>query len=226
MTTKDSAIFTGIYGIPEAARYLAITPPLTNGNKVSTARLRYWIRTSIPQIKEPVFPTRQRLITFLDLISMRMVAVLRSRNIKLREIRNTEAWLLKEFGIQYPLASHGFWTCDSHIFLKFEEHILLTASKFGQQAMTFIKDWLREVELDMTFDAEELANSWLIYKGIRINPKIQFGEPCIDGTRIPISSLWSNFQAGDKPETIAKGYELSVSQVQYAIQWEQRLVTT
>jgi len=218
--------FTGMYGIPEAALYLSKTPPLTNGNSVNPARLRYWIRTSIPQIAPPIFPTRQRLITFLDLVSMRMIAVLRSRNVKLREIRYTERYLKTDFGLKYPFASRQLWTHGSHVFIKFEEHILLAASKFGQQAMDFIKDWLREVELDMTFDELDLASSWSTYQYICLDPTIQFGAPCIDGTRIPTRSIWNKIKAGDSPDVVAALYDLNITQVQYAIQWEQRIGTT
>lgn len=216
---------TGLYSIPESAKLLANTPPLTNGNKVNYPRLRYWISTSVPHIESPIYPTRKRLVSFVNLISMRMVAVLRSRGVKLKEIKTTETWLEKEFGIVYPLASKGLWTCDSHIYIKFKEN-LLAASKYGQKAMDFIRDWLSEVELDMTFDMDDVANSWTPYQGISINPIIQFGEPCISGTRIPTSSIWSNRIAGDSPETIAKAHDIDGALVVNAIDWEKRLVAT
>ena len=222
---RKSPIYSGLYGIPESARYLANTPPLINGNRVETAKLRYWIKTSVPPIQEVEFPSRQRLISFLDLISMRMIAILRSRKIALEEIRNTEIWLRKDLGIPSPLASKGLWTYGHHIYIKFEEHIL-AASKFGQQAMDFVRSWLSEVEIDMTFDSNELADTWLIYKDIRLNPKIQFGEPCIDGTRIPISTIWSNYIAGDTVKTISCAHNLNVPQVESVIDWEKRFVAT
>jgi len=216
--------FTGVYGIPEAALYLSNTPPLTNGHKISSALLRYWIRTSIPLVASPTFPTRQRLITFLDLVSIRMIAILRSRNVKLRELRYTEKYLRKEFGLQRPFASRPLWTCSSHIFIEFEEY-LLAASKFGQRAMDFIKNWLSEVEIDMTFDESDIASSWCPYEYICLDPTIQFGAPCIDGTRIPTRSIWNKIKAGDNVEVMAALYDLSTVQVQSAIQWEQRIGT-
>ena len=92
--------------------------------------------------------------------------------------------------------------------------------------MDFMRDWLSEVELDMTFDMDDIANSWTPYQGISINPIIQFGEPCISGTRIPTSSIWSNRIAGDSPETIAKAHDIDMALVVNAIDWEKRLVAT
>lgn len=216
--------FVGMYGIPEAARYLIVTPPLANGHKLDPSRLRYWIRTSVPRIAPPIYPTRQRLITFLDLVSMRMVAVLRSRGIKLQEIRNTETWLRREFGLEWPFASRDLWTFGSDVFIEFADY-LIAASRFGHITMRFIEDWLRKVELDMTFDVDDIASSWSPYNDVCLDPKIQFGEPCIDGTRIPTCAILSKVKAGDAPEIVATLYDVNITQIEHAIQWEERLVT-
>lgn len=220
----NSNLFSGIYGIPEAATYLSNTPPLTNGHRVNPAKLRYWIRTSVPHVAPSIFPTRQRLITFLDLVSMRMIVVLRSRRIKLREIRKAEDFLQKEFGFDFPFASKPLWTYGSHIYIEFEEH-LLSVSKYGQDTMDFVKKWLAKVEVDMTFDERDLASSWLLRSGVRIDPKIQIGEPCIDGTRVPTSAVLNTVKAGDSLEVVAKSFGLNLAQVQNALQWEQRIAT-
>lgn len=226
MTAIDTApSFAGIYGIPEVARYLAVSPPLTNGHKVPTARLRYWIRTSVPHILPTEYPTRQRFITFPDLVSMRMVAMLRSEGVKLHEIRTTEKYLRKEFDLQWPFATRSLWTYGHHVFICFEEK-LLTVSKFGQQAMGFVKGWLKEIKPDMTFDKNDLASTWFPYDGICLNPKIQFGEPCIEGTRVTTRTIWSNFKAGDSLDAISTLYELDISQMKNAVEWERRLDTT
>jgi len=181
MTTKigtNSPSFLGIYGIPEAALYLGVSPPLTNGRKVSVAKLRYWVRTSVPYVSASAYPTRQRFVTFLDLVSMRMVAMLRSEGVKLHEIRTTEQYLRKEFDLQWPFASRGLWTYGHQVFIHFEDH-LLAASRFGQQAMDFVKGWLKEIKIDMGFDESELASFWCPYERVCLDPKIQFGEPCV-----------------------------------------------
>ncbi len=219
---ENSILFSGIYRIPEAAKVLSNTPPFTNGSHIEPAKLRYWIRTSVPYIAPSNFPTRQRLITFLDLISMRMIAVMRSRGLKLRHIRDHEKWIKRTFGIKYPFVSRELWTCDSHVYMKFQDR-LWASSKFGQQAMEFIKEWLNKVELDMEFNEYDVASAWHPFKDIRFDPKIQVGESCLDGTRIPTSAIWSNYKAGDSTETIARSHNINVPQVEHAIEWEKRL---
>lgn len=217
--------FNGIYGIPEVTRYLSVTPPLTNGHRLDSARLRYWIRTSVANTAPPIFPTRYRLVSFQDLVSMRLIAVLRSKNIKLQEIRITESWLREQFGIEWPLASRDLWTFGSDVFIQFSEK-LIAASRFGHIAMDFLNDWLSKVDLDMTFDEDNIASSWTPYKDICLNPRIQFGEPCISGTRIPTRAIRSKVTAGDSLEVISMLYGVSIIQIRHATWWEERLVTT
>ena len=214
--------FVGIYGIPEAANYLSHTPPFTNGSNISTERLRYWIRTSVPIITPLDLPIARRLISFNDLISMRMVAVMRSRNVKLKDIRAAELYIRMEFGIKYPFINRDIWTHGSDIFIKFE-NCLLSASKYGQSAMDFLKDWIRKVEIDMAFDRDNYVQSWNPYGDITLDPKIQVGMPCISGTRIPSKSIWRKLIAGDSLEILADLYNISTSQIEHVIQWEKRL---
>ncbi len=223
MTYKmdESSRFVGIYGIPEAANYLSHTPPFTNGSSISTQRLRYWIRTSVPIINPPDFPIARRLISFNDLISMRMVAVMRSRNVKLKDIRAAELYIRKEFGIEYPFINRDVWTHDSDIFIQFENY-LLSASKYGQAAMDFLKDWIRKIEIDMTFNQNNYVESWSPYTDITLDPKIQVGMPCISETRIPARSIWRKLIAGDSPEILADLYNISAPQIEHVIQWEKR----
>ncbi len=218
---NESSQFVGIYGIPEAASYLSHTPPFTNGSNISIERLRYWVRTSVPIINPPDFPIARRLISFNDLISMRMVAVMRSRNIELKDIRAAERYIRKKFNIKYPFINRDVWTHGSSVFIQFEDY-LLSASKYGQQAMDFLKDWIRKVEIDMAFDQNDYVQSWNPYADITLDPKIQVGMPCISGTRIPSRSIWRKLIAGDSPEILADLYNISASQIEHIIQWEKR----
>jgi uncharacterized protein (DUF433 family) len=222
MILEETREFTGIYGIPESAKYLAHTPPFTGDRHVSPAMLRYWIRTSVPYVVPSPFPTRQKLITFLDLISMRMIGVLRSRGLSLREIRNHEKWVKSEFNIEYPFVSRELWTAGSHVYMRFQDR-LVASSAFGQQAMEFVARWLTRVELDMEFDPHDVACAWHPFTDVTLNPKIQFGTPCVNGTRIPTRTVWRKLQAGEKPDTLANLYDISIDNINHAVRWERHL---
>ena len=223
-TVKDSFApgFLGLYGISEAARYLEITPPLANGYSLEPAKLRRWIRTSVRITEHVVPPARQHLITFRDLISMRLVAILRTRGVTLSEIRETEHWMRNALQIDWPFISKPMWTYESEVYTEFESH-LVVASRSGQRAMDFLREWLNKVELDMTFDEYDLVTSWTPYTDIQLDPKVQIGEPCIKGTRIPVRTIWGKIQAGDTREVVARLYDLARTQIEHAVEWGDRL---
>ena len=92
--------------------------------------------------------------------------------------------------------------------------------------MDFVRGWLSNTKLDMTFDADDLAATWSPYVGIRIDPTIQLGEPCVDGTRIPTDTIRSKILAGDSVEVVAALYDIGMDSVRHALDWEERLVAT
>lgn len=215
--------FTGLYLIPQAARILAVTPPLANGHRVAPDRLRYWVRTSVSPVSQLPVLSGRSFITFRDLISMRLIALLRSAGVSLGDIRKAENWMRETLHVDWPFVSRPLWTYASNMNIEFERH-LIAASLSGQQAMAFISDWLSKVPLDMTFNGHDLVSSWSPHPDIRLNPEIQFGEPCIDGTRIPTRAVWSKIRAGDTLDRVVAFYEVGIEKVQHAIEWEERLV--
>ncbi len=226
MTTTPTPHFSGLYGIPEAARYLAITPPAANGHHVASAKLRYWIRTALSTSAiMPLIPTRQRFITFRELISMRLIALLRSHEVSLQRIRDAERWLREELNVDWPFVRRPLWTYQSDIYVNFEQRIV-AASRNGQLAMDVFGEWLRKVEMDMTFDKEDIAVTWSPFEQVRIDPTIQLGKPCIDGSRIPTGAIWSKIRAGDTVQTITRLYDLTETKIKHAVEWEERLVAT
>jgi uncharacterized protein (DUF433 family) len=55
---------------------------------------------------------------------------------------------------------------------------------------------------------------------ISIDPGIQFGQPCIAGTRIPTEALAGRVFAGDSVATVMYGYDLDRHQVPLACWYE------
>ena len=221
---KQKLIPRGIYGIPEAARLLRSTPPLTNGHSVEPAKLRHWIRTSVVPPTSVGFPTRRRLISFRDLISMRLIAILRYRGLGVSEIKQTEEWMKAKLHVSWPFIWRPLWTYGSDAFAEFE-HRLVVASRNGQIAMDFLRQWLTSVDLDMIFDSQDLVVAWSPYPGISIDPAIQLGTPCIRGTRIPTKTIIGKINAGETVDVLHALYDLSELEINRAIEWERRLST-
>ena len=61
------------------------------------------------------------------------------------------------------------------------------------------------------------------FAGVVLEPQVQFGAPCVKGTRIPTRTIFGMIEAGDSPEWVAEAYEISTSEVQAAYDWESLL---
>lgn len=212
----------GLYGISDVAKYLKVTFPHADDLNISTSKLRYWIQSGASHISDPQFPTSRRLVAFQDVISMRMIAILRAKGIPLSKIRDMETWMRRQYQTDWPFAFRPMWTYQSDVIIEFERQ-LVAATSAGQIVMEFIREWLEEIKLDMTFDEDDIASTWVPCDGIRLDPDVQFGQPCVNGTGVPTRAIWSKIKAGDIPDLVAQLYDLSVKQVNDAIEWENRL---
>jgi uncharacterized protein (DUF433 family) len=175
-------------------------------------------------------PKRDIFINFQDLVSLRMIISLRIAGFTLKQIRIAQKYLREMTGHERPFALKDLWLSDTDIFIEMEG--MLSATKQGQYAMDFVKDWLHRLRrpdvgsLDLTFEREEnmeVASSWIPQPQIQLNPLIQFGAPCILGTRVPTETIWSMFIAGDTAESLAASYHLTLDKIQSALEWEKKI---
>jgi len=221
-TDRASIEYEGIYEVPEAAGYLRVSMKLTTPLNVTSAKLIYWIRRglTLPELVE--VPGRELLIAFEDLISMRVIAALRAAGVSFKKIYQAEEWLRRVTGHPRPFATQLLWTERSDIFIELQRK-LIAASRSGQYAMEILQEYLIPVH-GLTFDKTGVANTWEPYEGILLDPLIQFGAPCIKGTRIPTRSIWGMVKAGDPTELVATSYGIEEEEVRKAVEWEDALL--
>lgn len=219
--------FTGIYELADATRYLHVTAPQ---QPPRYSALRRWVRSGLPVTDVPPAPAKNLFLTFEDLVTLRMIVTLRIAGFSLQHIRRVHEWLQDKTDYSRPFALKDLWISETEIFVKMDE--MLSATRQGQYAMEFVKEWLRHLcrpadgSLDIGFkrvNGDEIACSWTPHSHVLLNPLVQFGAPCIEGTRIPTRSVWSMFLGGDKPEAIAKDYDAPLIKVQSALDWERKI---
>ncbi|HLG71138.1 MAG TPA: DUF433 domain-containing protein [Chloroflexota bacterium] len=227
-----SSGFNGLYVVPEVARFLragADTAP-EGGGAVSLPRPRRllaWVRRGMALPELAQVAGRELLLTFEDLISLRFVSLLRDAGYSLKHIRKAEDWLRQQTGDPRPFATRDVWKG------KFRRELyvhlggdLVSASKQGQHVFKF---WEDEVELilehrRLDFDARGLARCWQPYPEVTLEPDVQFGAPCVTGTRIPTSAIAGMVKAGDTISYVARSYGLAEATVERALEWEERLL--
>ncbi len=230
MTTKDLSEFKGIYIAPEAALYLTAT---LRGDvhierpvyPIHSRNLIRWIRVGLMSPELRNVSGRELLIGFEDLISMRVIAILRALGVSWKKIHRAEDWLREETGYPRPFAIERVWTETTDVFAEFHEGFI-AASRGGQLAFTeMIAQYLQSVH-DMIFvphNGVNVADSWTPNEDVLIHPRIQFGEPCIQGTRIRTRIIWQLLEGGDTTSYLMRAFKLSEQQINHALEWEHRL---
>lgn len=214
--------FEGIYEAIEASRFIATTLTIHTPLNISSRKVIYWIRRGLTDRDLVMTPGRELLLTFEDVISMRVIAALRAAGVKFSRIYEAEKWLRKVTGHFRPFATEMLWTEKSDIFVDMKRQ-LIAASRSGQYAFQILEEYLIPVH-GITFSKQHIAQTWEPLVNIALDPLIQFGAPCIKGTRIPTRTLWGMVMGGDTTEYVAQSYHLTVEQIQNAIDWEDALI--
>lgn len=229
---KTAEPFSGIYIAPEAALYLTATltrdvPSYTLKHPISSRRVIHWIRVGLTTPSLAGIGGRELLLSFEDLVSMRVIALLRAFGVSWPKIHKAEQWLREQTGYPRPFAIKRVWTETRDVFAEFPAGFI-TASRHGQIAFVeLFEEYLQSVE-DMSFiphDGVNVAETWTPHDDVLMNPKIQFGDPCIKGTRLPTQILWRMYNGGDNIPYLSRAFLISEQQINNALEWENRLRT-
>ena len=214
--------FWGVYLIPDASLFIqATTPQSPHPLALSTRHLYRWVKEGLAGNYFMGRRREQVALTFLDLVSLRMVAIFRSYGVKPREIRVAHQLIQTTTGYSHPFAMQPVWLGGPDIFIK-ESKMAFAISRYWQRAFDFIAESLVPAH-SLLFDDDDQPTSWEPEPGVLLDPQVSFGEPCISGTRVSTEVLWALHSAGDGEEQIAAAYDLPIKQVKSAIAWEEKL---
>ena len=214
--------FEGVYDVPETARYLRAA---TNGEQlypVESRTLIRWIRRGLATPELSGVDGRDLVIGFEDVISLRVIAALRGVGVTWQEIDRSGEWLRSMVGLRRPFASESLWVGQGEVFTEWSAR-LISASRHGQVAFGLLRDYLIPIHGLAFSAATHLATSWEPITGVRLEPEVQFGSPCVAGTRIPTRTISGMIEAGDSASWVATAFDLDRSEVEAACEWESRL---
>ncbi len=167
----------------------------------------------------------EELLSFRNLVELHVLsAVRRQHNVSLPSVRTAVLFLRREFGSEHPLSDDEMSTDGKHLFVeKFGK--LINASKDGQLAMEQLLDaHLRRIERD----AKGLPIKLFPFtrakpegpRSVVIDPRVQFGRPCLAGTGIPTAVVIQRFKAGEELSSLAADYGRDVRDLEEAIRYE------
>lgn len=200
-TVDDRLLGRGIYDLVEAARLVKRDPE-------TVAR---WTRG-----REPLYPvSNTRLLSFLDVISLLVVSELVECKVPKREIRNGAQYLADTLDTEYPFAHEELATAGAAFFGNVGDWV--DVGKRGQGAFEpVILHLLKPIE----YGSDRLAAIWRPSSGVWVNPAVQAGAACVDGTRVPTRIIAQLVEAEEDPEDIAEDLHLELSSVEAALAFE------
>ncbi len=158
------------------------------------------------------------LFSFWDLLSLRVIAELSKRGVPRGQIARGAKYLADELETTRPFAHQRLATVGRGFFADVDSWVDVGLG--GQQAFQVVVEPLLK---PISFDESGMATIWRPHACVWINPEVQAGTPCVDGTRIPTGTLAELHDAGLGFEDLSDDYQLSIEQVSAAIDFEDSL---
>ena len=201
-TPAPEALDEGIYSLRQAAGIVSRNRDFTR------SQVRRWLTV----VKPPGHGKHRRVtISFLDLVGLEMVCRFRDEGASPQRVRKVLEGMLARFpDLRHPLAQEAFYTDGHSVWIDFDGHVEEIAGNFkGHMAIReAIKSFAEEIRF-----VDGRATSWSVAPLIEIDPRVSFGDPVIQGTRVPVRSIVSCLEV-DPPERVARGFEVSLEKVE------------
>ncbi|MEK0336698.1 MAG: helix-turn-helix domain-containing protein [Nitrosopumilus sp.] len=231
MGTTFNYIGHGIYSIPDAARLTGIHPNSIR-RWVSGYNYTYHNKSSIsPPVISSTFKTldSQVALAFLDLIEIRFINAFKKHGISLIHIRKAYKNAKNLLSSEHPFATRKFKT-DGKVIIaeiasKSDDIILIELAKNQLLIEKILQPYLF---LGLEFADDDLVFRWWPMgkkQGIVIDPEISFGKPIVFKEGIPTSTLACAYNTEKSFKTVADWYEIHISTVKHAVEFENLLLS-
>ncbi len=158
-----------------------------------------------------------RLFSFLDLVSLYVISELLRRKVPRSEVYRGGQFLAKRLETDRPFAHESLATAGSAFFADLGEW--LDVGKWGQTAF---QEMVVPILRPITYE-RSLASSWQPHSNVLIDPRLQAGMPCIEGTRVPTAAVARYLASGEDLDDLADDLALRPEQVRDALEFEQSL---
>lgn len=218
VTSERGGIGQGLYSLADLRLYVALTSSADKPAK-DAKRVPYWLW-------EVLLPVRHRArrpdYSFGDLISLFVVRDLLAKGVPRRNIQTAEAYLRKKWNTDRPFTSGEIQTDGFAIYVddNLIEGQIESADREGQQAMReLVYERLTAVEYD---DGTGRAAYWTPWQHVLVDPRVQFGEPVVVGSRIPTAAVADAAHYAAREE-IGRQFNLTPTKVDSALSFERRL---
>lgn len=215
-----------VYEPAEAARILGI----------SSQKIRRWLSGYSYQSAEgkkqrlplwdPKYGDDEDLyLGFRDLIEIRFVDAFVRAGLSKNSVRSLLTNARQLIDSNYPLSTAQFKTDGKTIFLQTisgsDEHCAIDVKNGQHVFQSVVQPSFRDLDFE-----DGIVSKWYVdgrRNKIAIDPEVAFGQPVIDETGIPTSRLLEAFNAEKSERIVANQFDLPISVVRRAIEFERKL---
>lgn len=205
------------YAIPEAIHWLGVP--------VTTTRAWLLGQQGFQAVVE-IADRRSKTLSFRNLVELHVLAAIRRKhNVSLQRVRLAVDFMKSRLGVPNPLASRRMLTDGRNLLVEWFDEVLDVASRPGQLEMReLLQAYLDRIEHEAggpvrlyPFSRKEVRED---PRSIVIDPRMQFGRPCLIGTGIPTAEIADRYKAGEDIPGLADDYGCPREQVEDAIRYE------
>jgi uncharacterized protein (DUF433 family) len=215
MTNSTLTIGQGIYTAADAARIL----------RVPYAKANYWFqyyaKHKFPSTTQTIYHFKIKdimAVNFLTLIEMIVFYSLKERGIPTGRILEAHTVMSDFLKTPHPFAKEDIYVNEKSLLFGNEEQLLTADKRLQTVLIQVLKPFISKIH----FSDQRMARKFYPLgkkKSIVVNPENQFGQPVIEGTNILTQTIFNLLQAGESKKSIAKLYDLTLSQVNDAIEF-------
>lgn len=194
---------------------------------VPTSTLRSWFLGQkgfkpVLQLSDP----DERALSFVNVTEAFVLAAIRRKHkVDMHRARAAVEYLRKLYGDPHPLARQEMLTDGTQLLVR-KLRELVSASEGGQLvAEELVQAHLQRIERDSQGHATRL---YPFSRGERldaprlivIDPRVQFGKPCLQSKLVPTEAIYDRFLAGDSLDLLAQDYGVTVAEIEEAFRFE------
>lgn len=210
-STPRRVLGLGVYTIESASWLLGI----------AEQTIIRWGHTTQRRPQPLLRPTHGWAYSFHDLVSLAVIAVLRQRQVPERNVARALRELEDITDEPRPLARRDVVDQLATAGVS----VLLGDLDLTQSRQTVIIETLSMYLQPIVYDDDSLlARLWKPSLHVVVDPEVQVGRPCIEGTRVTTDVVASRVEQGESVDLIARDLDLSRAEIADAIGFEKRLL--
>jgi uncharacterized protein (DUF433 family) len=205
----------GIYGLGELTRLVVVR----HRHHHAAAQVARWLDRGLGHVdhthKRPDY-------SFHDLVSLFIVRDLIDAGVRLADIAVAERHLSAALGLTRPFASIRVLTDGVDVLYRATPQVVEQLTSANRRGQEVLRPTIEQALRDVSYE-HEVAARWAPAPSIVVDPRVQFGEPCVAGTRITTERLAELKKAGESILSLADSFDLTEDEVRGALEFEREL---